>query len=144
MALSIASTALPSLSPRELPQKSWNVIGLQTCRKLRTDKHRVAAGKAASSVCEPLPPDRPVWFPGTSPPQWLDGRGFWIRPFGLGSDAETLKWNAQAELIHGRWAMLAVAGILFPELLESLGFIDKFSWYEAGSQQYLLQEMFSL
>ncbi|MCL7026858.1 hypothetical protein MKW94_030727 [Papaver nudicaule] len=140
MALSIASTALSSFSPRELPQKSLNVIGLQTCTtKLRTDSHRVGAGKAASSVCEPLPPDRPLWFPGTSPPQWLDGSlpgDFGFDPFGLGSDAETLKWNAQAELIHGRWAMLAVAGILFPELLESLGFIGKFSWYEAGSQQY--------
>jgi hypothetical protein len=28
----------------------------------------------------------------------------------------------QAELQNGRWAMLAVAGILFPELLSSIGF----------------------
>lgn len=33
-----------------------------------------AAKEGVSSVCEPLPADRPVWFPGTSPPQWLDGR----------------------------------------------------------------------
>ncbi|MBA0604078.1 hypothetical protein Godav_016766 [Gossypium davidsonii] len=38
--------------------------------------------------------------------------------------------------MHARWAMLAVAGILIPELLESLGFIDNFSWYDAGSKQY--------
>lgn len=54
----------------------------------------------------------------------------------LGSDPDLLKWFAQAELIHGRWAMLAVAGILIPEWLQSLGFIDKFSWYEAGSVKY--------
>lgn len=35
---------------------------------------RVGAGKGVSSVCEPLPPDRPLWFPGSSPPEWLDGR----------------------------------------------------------------------
>ncbi|WOG86194.1 hypothetical protein DCAR_0205395 [Daucus carota subsp. sativus] len=28
--------------------------------------------------------------------------------------------------------MLAVAGILIPEWLQSVGFIDKFSWYKAG------------
>lgn len=54
----------------------------------------------------------------------------------LGLDPDLLKWFAQAELIHGRWAMLAVAGILIPIWLQSLGFIDKFSWYEAGSVKY--------
>ncbi|XP_047336017.1 photosystem I chlorophyll a/b-binding protein 6, chloroplastic-like [Impatiens glandulifera] len=53
-----------------------------------------------------------------------------------GSDSELLKWFAQAELIHSRWAMLAVSGILIPEWLESLGFIEKFSWYDAGAQEY--------
>jgi len=32
------------------------------------------ATKGVSAVCEPLPPDRPLWFPGSSPPEWLDGR----------------------------------------------------------------------
>ena len=35
---------------------------------------RIAATKGVSSVCEPLPADRPLWFPGSSPPEWLDGR----------------------------------------------------------------------
>lgn len=35
-------------------------------------------------------------------------------PLGLGSDPEILKYFVQAELIHGRWAMAAVAGILIP------------------------------
>lgn len=32
--------------------------------------------------------------------------------------------------------MLAVAGILIPELLERLGFIEDFSWYDAGTREY--------
>jgi light-harvesting complex I chlorophyll a/b binding protein 2 len=54
-----------------------------------------------------------------------------------GSEPEQLRWNAQAELIHGRWAMLAVVGILVPDLLSRWGFIDAgFSWYDAGSREY--------
>jgi hypothetical protein len=49
-------------------------------------------------------------------------------PLSLGADANNLKWYVQAELQNGRWAMLAVAGILFPELLSSIGF----SWPGAG------------
>lgn len=40
--------------------------------------------------------DRPVWFPGVEPPEWLDGtmvgdRGF--DPFGLGKPAEYLQFD---------------------------------------------------
>lgn len=31
---------------------------------------------------------------------------------GLGSNPESLKWFAESERVHARWAMLAVAGIL--------------------------------
>jgi hypothetical protein len=34
-----------------------------------------------------------------------------------GADPEALKWHQQAELVHGRWAMLGAAGVLVPELL---------------------------
>ena len=53
-----------------------------------------------------------------------------------GFDLESLKWFAQAELMHARWAILAVAGILIPELLERLGFIENFSWFDAGAREY--------
>ncbi|KAK1303031.1 hypothetical protein QJS10_CPB12g01814 [Acorus calamus] len=105
---------------------------------LRLPNHPNAT-KGVSSVCEPLPPDRPLWFPGSSPPEWLDGSlpgDFGFDPLGLGSDPELLRWFAQAELMHGRWAMLAVAGILVPEYLEKLGFIDDFSWFDAGAREY--------
>ncbi|KAL4561980.1 hypothetical protein LXL04_034166 [Taraxacum kok-saghyz] len=32
-----------------------------------------ATKSGVSSICEPLPADRPIWFPGSSPPEWLDG-----------------------------------------------------------------------
>ena len=54
-----------------------------------------------------------------------------------GSEPEQLRWFAQAELIHGRWAMLAAVGILVPDLLARWGFIDGgFSWFDAGSREY--------
>lgn len=33
-------------------------------------------------------------------------------PLGLGANPERLTWFAEAERVHSRWAMLAVAGIL--------------------------------
>lgn len=55
---------------RELSQK-FSPLKLSTCSAART---RVNATKGVSSVCEPLPPDRPLWFPGSTAPEWLDGR----------------------------------------------------------------------
>ena len=56
--------------------------------------------------------------------------------FPPGSDPELLKWFAQAELMHARWAMLGVSGILIPEFLDKIGIIDDFSWYDAGARKY--------
>ena len=52
-------------------------------------------------------------------------------PIGLGSSPEQLAWNVQAELVHGRTAMTAVAGILFTSLAHHAG-ADIPEWYEAG------------
>lgn len=52
-------------------------------------------------------------------------------PLGLGSSPEQLAWNVQAELIHGRLAMMGVAGILFTSLAHASG-ADIPEWYEAG------------
>ncbi|KAI8472153.1 MAG: light-harvesting protein of photosystem I [Monoraphidium minutum] len=73
---------------------------------------------------------RPTWLPNVTPPKYLDGtlagdNGF--DPLGLGADAQRLKWYAEAEKTNGRWAMMAVAGILFTEVLG----LPK--WYEAGA-----------
>ncbi|KAJ9184202.1 hypothetical protein P3X46_007967 [Hevea brasiliensis] len=139
MALSIASSSLTSVPTRirDVPQKS--LLGkIATCQPRKAEV-KVNATKGVSSVCEPLPPDRPLWFPGSSPPEWLDGSlpgDFGFDPLGLGSDLELLKWFAQAELMHSRWAMLAVTGILVPEWLESLGFIENYNWFDAGAREY--------
>ncbi|KAJ1437114.1 Protein kinase domain [Sesbania bispinosa] len=137
MALSISSTALSSFPNIEIRQKVFpERTATYTCLSRRIFTN---ATKGVSDVCEPLPPDRPLWFPGSSPPPWLDGSlpgDFGFDPLGLGSDPELLKWFAQAELMHGRWAMLAVSGILIPELLERMGYVENFSWYEAGTREY--------
>ncbi|EMS51363.1 putative polygalacturonase [Triticum urartu] len=61
---------------------------------------------------------------------------FGFDPLGFGSEPESLRWFAQAELMHGRWAMLAAAGILVPEVLHKWGFMEEFSWYTAGEREY--------
>jgi len=66
--------------------------------------------------------DRPVWFPGAVPPAHLTAadlpgnRGF--DPMCLGADPKALAWHRQAELVHCRWAMLGVAGILVQEIVK--------------------------
>jgi len=61
----------------------------------------VRAGKEVSSVCEPLPPDRPLWFPGSSPPEWLDGSlpgDFGFDPLGLGTYTRNLSHSTHKTL----------------------------------------------
>ena len=56
-----------------------------------------------------LSPNSSRWFCPSS----LAG-DFGFDPAGLGNTPEALKWYQQAELIHDRTAMAAVAGILIP------------------------------
>lgn len=95
--------------------------------------------RAAVIVSEAVQTERPLWFPGSTPPPWLDGSlpgDFGFDPLGLGSDPETLKWMVQSELVHCRWAMLGAAGIFIPELLTKLGILNTPSWYTAGELEY--------
>lgn len=84
---------------------------------------RLAAHKASarrSPVQTRAAADRPLWLPGSEPPKHLDGSlpaDFGWDPLGLGSDPEFLKWAAESERVHSRWAMLAVAGILAQEIV---------------------------
>ena len=41
---------------------------------------------------------------------------FGFDPLGLGEDPKSLKWYVQAELVHCRFAMAGVAGILFTDV----------------------------
>eukprot|EP00850_Spirogloea_muscicola_P002768 SM000011S18946 [mRNA] locus=s11:33981:35339:+ [translate_table: standard] len=91
---------------------------------------------------------KPSWLPGVSfggdlvDPSWLDGRRATTRPvlpfalpgdygfdpLALGSDPAALKWYREAELIHGRLALLAVVGIFIGEAFSGV------KWFEAGAQ----------
>eukprot|EP00355_Strombidium_rassoulzadegani_P007079 CAMPEP_0168624340 /NCGR_PEP_ID=MMETSP0449_2-20121227/9344_1 /TAXON_ID=1082188 /ORGANISM="Strombidium rassoulzadegani, Strain ras09" /LENGTH=263 /DNA_ID=CAMNT_0008665857 /DNA_START=7 /DNA_END=798 /DNA_ORIENTATION=- len=64
--------------------------------------------------------DRKLWAPDVVAPTYLDGSlagDYGWDPLGLGADPVALKWYRQAELVHARWAMLGVAGVLGQEIL---------------------------
>ncbi|WOK99779.1 photosystem I chlorophyll a/b-binding protein 5, chloroplastic [Canna indica] len=82
---------------------------------------------------------RPTWLPGLDPPPYLDGTlagDYGFDPLGLGEDPESLKWYVQAELVHCRFAMAGVAGILFTDLLRVTGISNLPVWYEAGAVKF--------
>eukprot|EP00879_Flechtneria_rotunda_P029194 GHRR01031474.1.p1 GENE.GHRR01031474.1~~GHRR01031474.1.p1 ORF type:complete len:161 (-),score=24.68 GHRR01031474.1:160-642(-) len=63
---------------------------------------------------------RPTWYPGATPPRHLDGSylgDYGFDPLRLGVTPSNLSWFREAELTNGRWAMAAVAGILFTDLV---------------------------
>jgi light-harvesting complex I chlorophyll a/b binding protein 4 len=79
--------------------------------------------------------DRKLWAPGVEAPSYLNGElagDYGWDPLGLGANPESLQWYRQAELVHCRWAMLGVAGVLGQEILRP----DVF-WYEAGLPENL-------
>ncbi|KAL5136271.1 Chlorophyll a-b binding protein 7, chloroplastic [Glycine soja] len=132
---------LPSLRRGNSGQKNGSGGCFLSGRKLRVKKERAAIGgrSMGTTVCAVAEPDRPLWFPGSTPPPWLDGTlpgDFGFDPLGLGSDPESLRWNVQAELVHCRWAMLGAAGIFIPEFLTKIGVLNTPSWYSAGELEY--------
>ncbi|MCL7038020.1 hypothetical protein MKW94_016545 [Papaver nudicaule] len=82
---------------------------------------------------------RPTWLPGLDPPAYLNGTlagDYGFDPLGLGEDPESLKWYVQAELVHARFAMAGVAGILFTDLLRVTRLVNLPIWYEAGAVKF--------
>ncbi|KAH7615686.1 putative Photosystem I chlorophyll a/b-binding protein 6, chloroplastic [Nannochloris sp. 'desiccata'] len=75
-----------------------------------------------------------TWYPGaTNTPKYLDGSmpgDYGFDPLGLGAKKDLLKYYQNAEIINGRWAMAAVAGILAEDLL------GRGDWWTAGAQEY--------
>ena len=66
---------------------------------------------------------RQTWLPGLDPPPHLDGTlagDFGFDPLGLGEDPQSLKWYVQAELVHCRFAMLGVSGVLLTDVCNQL------------------------
>ncbi|KAG8059338.1 hypothetical protein GUJ93_ZPchr0002g26276 [Zizania palustris] len=83
--------------------------------------------------------ERETWLPGLDPPPYLDGTlpgDFGFDPLGLGEEPASLKWYVQAELVHCRFAMAGVAGILITDLLRVSGIRNLPVWFEAGATKF--------
>lgn len=71
------------------------------------------------------------WMPGQPRPPYLDGSipgDFGFDPLGLAEVPENYKRYQESELIHGRWAMLAVPGVLIPEALGLGNWVEAQKW----------------
>jgi len=70
------------------------------------------------------------WYPGAEGPAYLDGTmpgDYGFDPLRIGSNPTLLPYFKEAELMNGRWAMMAVTGIMFTDALG----LPKF--WEAGA-----------
>ena len=74
-----------------------------------------------------------MWYPGAKAPKSLDGSmegDYGFDPLRLGQNENLVKYYREAELMNGRWAMAAVAGILFTEAAGLPDFV------QAATQDY--------
>lgn len=128
-----AKPARASRTPLRVQAAATNVQEARTW--INTWRSQQASAAAALNRTAP-------WFPGTMAPAYLDGSlpgDFGFDPLRLGEDPAKLSWYVQAELVHARFAMLAAAGILGPELFSSIGIQwggAGVAWYDAGKFQY--------
>ncbi|KAJ6806742.1 chlorophyll a-b binding protein 6, chloroplastic [Iris pallida] len=82
------------------------------------------------------------WMPGQPRPPYLDGSApgdFGFDPLRLGEVPENLERFKESELIHCRWAMMAVPGILVPEALGLGNWVKAQEWaaIPGGQATYL-------
>jgi len=99
-------------------------------------KPRVVAASATTKVVSKTAgAGRPSWYPGSTNanPPYLDGTlpgdyGFDPMGFCRVNTDQALRWTRNAELIHGRLAMTAFAGMLVGEAFSGI------PWYKAGGQ----------
>lgn len=82
-----------------------------------------AAGRSSVRVCAKAG----NWLPGSDTPAYLESlpASYGFDPLGLAETPSNLKRFQESEVIHGRWAMLGVAGVLAVELL------GQGNWYDA-------------
>lgn len=84
------------------------------------------------------------WLPGQPRPAHLDGSSpgdFGFDPLGLAVVPENFERFKESELIHCRWAMLAVPGVLIPEFLGLGNWVEAQQWAATpgGQATYLGQ-----
>jgi len=94
-------------------------------------------GKAAAAGSMWYGPDRKLWLGDFSPepPAWLKGEypgDYGLDPCGFSCNPETFARYRELELMHARWAMLGLAGIVSSETLVGV------PWFKAGN--LILQE----
>lgn len=90
------------------------------------------AGRSVKIMAKAKAAERTMWYPGATPPAYLDGSipgDFGFDPLRLG-ETGPLGYYAEAELMNGRWAMAAVLGCV---VTEAAGLPV---WYEAGAADY--------
>ncbi|XP_044346461.1 photosystem I chlorophyll a/b-binding protein 5, chloroplastic-like [Triticum aestivum] len=86
--------------------------------------------------------DLPAYLNGTSADGLLSASGctlpgdYGFDRLGLGEQPEDLKWYVQAELVHCRFAMAGVAGILGTDLIRVSGISNLPVWFEAGAVKF--------
>ncbi|KAG1673573.1 hypothetical protein FOA52_003873 [Chlamydomonas sp. UWO 241] len=102
--------------------------------KMKLSASGVRPAAAARPVVRVAASTRSTWLPESPVPSHLDGSmpgDYGFDPLGLGQSADRVKWYQEAEKTNGRWAMMAVAGIMGQELLGVTP-----AWYEAGAKEY--------
>ncbi|XBI32841.1 hypothetical protein VPH35_056234 [Triticum aestivum] len=88
--------------------------------------------------------NRATWLSGLDLPAYLNGTAsgctlpgdYGFDRLGLGEQPEDLKWYVQAELVHCRFAMAGVAGILGTDLIRVSGISNLPVWFEAGAVKF--------
>ncbi|CAH9129986.1 unnamed protein product [Cuscuta epithymum] len=84
------------------------------------------------------------WMPGQPRPPYLDGSApgdYGFDPLGLGEIPGILERYKESELIHCRWAMLAVPGMIIPEAMGLGNWVKAQEWaaIPGGQGTYLGQ-----
>ncbi|GMH36024.1 hypothetical protein BSKO_03892 [Bryopsis sp. KO-2023] len=85
------------------------------------------------------------WCPGLDTPKWLSEDlvgNYGYDPLGLGKDPATLLRFQEGELMNGRWAMLAVPGMIGAEALGFGNWMDAPTWaLNGGTATYFGAEI---
>lgn len=131
-----ADVTAASTDAKPSPLQAPDAAKAQAQRATADALTKVPLSKPSPRVKLAATSDRDMWLGAiTRPPAHLDGTlpgDYGFDPLGLGSDPARLAWNQEAELMHGRWAMAAVVGVVAADLAHAP------AWWNAGSLEYAL------
>jgi len=107
-----------------------------------------ASSRRAASVVSRAAKDREMWYPGAKAPSHLNGSmagDYGFDPLRLGANKNLINYYREAELMNGRWAMVAVVGILFTEACGLPSFIEAATIdYGISNQTLVVTEILTL